>query len=190
MQGQLFELYTSRPGGLIPLRHTVHTSRCEGAVLMIVLVMPHRDHVPLFGKRSNWVGNVIGRDVLAYEVELHCIEDLEAIWRVSGRPRRPVSHHARNQCIAPRRKQCGSAAGLPRLADDADSGHALSPMAAAFFQGAVGKFMAYNAFGQGQAVQPTGSGYAPIPSQPALGQADTRATVQAGIPNGTHRSLG
>lgn len=133
---------------------------------MIVLVMPHRD-VPLFGKRSNWVGNVIGRDVLAYEVELHCIEDLEAIWRVSGRPRRPVSHHARNQCIAPGRQQHGSAAGLPRLADDADSGHALSPMAAALFRGTVGQFMAYNAFGQGQSMQFTrpGGGYAPVPTE-------------------------
>ena len=32
------------------------------------------------------------------------------------------------------------------------------PMAAAFFQGTVGQFMAYNAFGQGQAMQPTRPG--------------------------------
>lgn len=40
------------------------------------------------------------------------------------------------------------------------------PMAAAFFQGTVGQFMAYNAFGQGQAMQPTrpGGGYAPAPA--------------------------
>ena len=39
---------------------------------------------------------------------------------------------------------------------------------AAFFQGTIGQFMAYNAFGQGQAVQPSssGSGYQPIPNQP------------------------
>ena len=37
------------------------------------------------------------------------------------------------------------------------------PMAAAFFQGTVGQFMAYNAFGQGQTMQPTrpGGGYVP-----------------------------
>ena len=44
------------------------------------------------------------------------------------------------------------------------------PMAAAFFQGTVGQFMAYNAFGQGQAMQPTrpGGGYhpAPAPAEP------------------------
>ena len=42
---------------------------------------------------------------------------------------------------------------------------AVPPMAAAFFQGTVGQFMAYNAFGQGQAMQPTrpGGGYAPAP---------------------------
>lgn len=40
------------------------------------------------------------------------------------------------------------------------------PMAAAFFQGTVGQFMSYNAFGQGQVVQPTrpGGGYAPAPA--------------------------
>lgn len=40
------------------------------------------------------------------------------------------------------------------------------PMAAAFFQGTVGQFMAYNAFGQGQAMQPTwpSEGYAPAPA--------------------------
>ena len=40
------------------------------------------------------------------------------------------------------------------------------PMAAAFFQGTVGQFMACNAFGQGQAMQPTwpGEGYAPAPA--------------------------
>jgi type IV secretion system protein VirB6 len=39
-------------------------------------------------------------------------------------------------------------------------------MAATFFQGTVGQFMAYNAFGQGQAMQPTraGGGYAPAPA--------------------------
>ena len=42
------------------------------------------------------------------------------------------------------------------------------PMAATFFQGAVGQFMAYNAFGQGQALQPAGpgGGYVPAPSAP------------------------
>lgn len=43
---------------------------------------------------------------------------------------------------------------------------ARSPMAIAFFQGTVAQFMAYNAFGQGQAMQPTrpGGGYAPAPA--------------------------
>ncbi|CAN7174614.1 type IV secretion system protein [Pseudoxanthomonas sp. LjRoot143] len=43
------------------------------------------------------------------------------------------------------------------------------PMAAAFFQGTVGQFMAYNAFGQGQAMQPTrpGGGYVPASAEPA-----------------------
>ena len=42
------------------------------------------------------------------------------------------------------------------------------PMAAAFFQGTIGQFMAYNAFGQGQVMQPTrpGGGYAPVPTEP------------------------
>lgn len=64
------------------------------------------------------------------------------------------------------------------------------PMAAALFQGTVGQFMAYNALVQGLAMQPTGSGYTPVPSRPSTGRADTNATVQSGIPNGTHRSVG
>ena len=38
------------------------------------------------------------------------------------------------------------------------------PMAAAFFQGTVGQFMAYNAFGQGQAMQPAGPGGGYVPA--------------------------
>jgi len=49
------------------------------------------------------------------------------------------------------------------------------PMAAASFQGTVGQFMAYNAFGQGQAMQPTrpGGGYhpAPAPAEPPASNA-------------------
>ena len=42
---------------------------------------------------------------------------------------------------------------------------AVPPMAAAFFQGTIGQFMAYNAFGQGQAMQPTRpGGYVPAPT--------------------------
>ena len=58
------------------------------------------------------------------------------------------------------------------------------PMAAAFFQGTVGQFMAYNAFGQGQAMQPTrpGGPYAPAPvANPsvdgAIANAQTRRTA-------------
>lgn len=39
---------------------------------------------------------------------------------------------------------------------------AVPPMAAAFFQGTIGQFMAYNPFGQGQAMQP-GQGRAMYP---------------------------
>ena len=49
------------------------------------------------------------------------------------------------------------------------------PMAAASFQGTVGQFMAYNAFGQRQAMQPTrpGGGYhpAPAPAEPPASNA-------------------
>ena len=40
------------------------------------------------------------------------------------------------------------------------------PMAAAFFQGTIGQFMAYNAFGQGQVMQP-GQGRPIYPVAPA-----------------------
>lgn len=58
------------------------------------------------------------------------------------------------------------------------------PMAAAFFQGTVGQFMAYNAFGQGQAMQPTrpGGGYAPAPVEPV---ANTSTAVND--PTRSHR---
>jgi type IV secretion system protein VirB6 len=66
------------------------------------------------------------------------------------------------------------------------------PMAAAFFQGTVGQFMAYNAFGQGQAVQPnsSGSGYQPIPSQPIAPPAGSTVATPPTIPNGGYRSVG
>ena len=65
------------------------------------------------------------------------------------------------------------------------------PMAAAFFQGTVGQFMAYNAFGQGQAVQPSssGSGYQPIPNQPPAPPPGTTA-VAPHLPNNGYRSIG
>ena len=65
------------------------------------------------------------------------------------------------------------------------------PMAAAFFQGTVGQFMAYNAFGQGQAVQPSssGSGYQPIPNQPPAPPPGT-TTVAPHLPNNGYRSIG
>ena len=65
------------------------------------------------------------------------------------------------------------------------------PMAAAFFQGTVGQFMAYNAFGQGQAVQPSssGSGYQPIPTQPPAPPPGTTA-VAPHLPNNGYRSIG
>lgn len=129
---------------------------------MVVLVMPNRDYVPVGGQRGSWVGSVI-----AYEVELHFIDDLEAIGRVSGRLRRPVSDHARSPRIAPGHQEHGEAAGRSRFGDDAVLVN-VPPMAAAFFQGTVGQFMAYNAFGQGQQMQPTrpGGGYAPVPTEP------------------------
>ena len=53
------------------------------------------------------------------------------------------------------------------------------PMAAAFFQGTVGQFMAYNAFGQGQAVQP-GQGRAMYPAtQAPIERADAGASSAA-----------
>jgi type IV secretion system protein VirB6 len=62
------------------------------------------------------------------------------------------------------------------------------PMAAAFFRGAIGQFMAYNALGQGQAMQPTrpGGGYAPTQapaSSPNSGMATTG-------PQGAQRNYG
>lgn len=54
------------------------------------------------------------------------------------------------------------------------------PMVAAFFQGTVGQFMAYNAFGQGQAMQPTrpGGPYAPAPAPgPNTGAAETATQI-------------
>lgn len=66
------------------------------------------------------------------------------------------------------------------------------PMAAAFFQGTVGQFMAYNAFGQGQAVQPnsSGSGYQPISTQPTATPAGSAASTQTAAPSGGHRGIG
>ena len=53
------------------------------------------------------------------------------------------------------------------------------PMAATFFQGTVGQFMAYNAFGQGQAMQP-GQGRAMYPLTPApVDKADAGASSAA-----------
>jgi type IV secretion system protein VirB6 len=55
------------------------------------------------------------------------------------------------------------------------------PMAAAFFQGTVGQFMAYNAFGQGQAAQPNagrpGTLYPSAPAPAAAPNANTTAAA-------------
>lgn len=57
------------------------------------------------------------------------------------------------------------------------------PLAATFFQSTVGEFMAYNAFGQGEAMQPTGpgGGYVPAPAPAANAATQTHNPMNAPV---------
>ena len=62
------------------------------------------------------------------------------------------------------------------------------PMAATFFQGTVGQFMAYNAFGQGQAMQPARPGGGYVPTQAPASNPNTDMTTTG--PQGAQRNYG
>ena len=64
----------------------------------------------------------------------------------------------------------------------------VAPIAAAYFQDAIGQFMAYNAFGQGQAMQPARPGGGYVPTQAPASNPNTDMTTTG--PQGAQRNYG
>ena len=132
---------------------------------MIILVMPRRDYVPIGAKPNNWIGNGVGTTCslvklsstvsaiskLLTVLAIACVTQYLAALAANGSP----------QGVSSMAMQQGGLGLMMTLFLIT-----VPPMAAAFFQGTIGQFMAYNAFGQGQAVQP-GQGRPIYPAAPA-----------------------
>ena len=131
---------------------------------MIVLVMPRIDYVPVSGRPNNWIGNGMSKtcSLTKFNLTVSTISKLLGAVAVSYAAQylTMLAASASPQGVSSMAMQQGGLGLLMTLFLIT-----VPPMAAAFFQGTIGQFMAYNAFGQGQAMQPTRpGGYVPAPT--------------------------
>ena len=132
---------------------------------MIVLVMPRIDYVPVSGRPNNWIGNGMSKtcSLTKFNLTVSTISKLLGAVAVSYAAQylTMLAASASPQGVSSMAMQQGGLGLLMTLFLIT-----VPPMAAAFFQGTIGQFMAYNAFGQGQAMQP-GQGRPIYPVAPA-----------------------
>ena len=130
---------------------------------MIVLVMPRIDYVPVSGRPNNWIGNGMSKtcSLTKFNLTVSTISKLLGAVAVSYAAQylTMLAASASPQGVSSMAMQQGGLGLLMTLFLIT-----VPPMAATFFQGTVGQFMAYNAFGQGQAMQPAGPGGGYVPA--------------------------